>query len=128
MGSVGADIQQQFTWLLFKLGGRLGRAPYLLAFLFIGLFQAFPFYRYLIAVPGSTSSDGWAMLFLLSLVASLYCYVAITVKRLHDLGRPGLEAAWLFVPIISLIVFVALCIVPGQRAANRYGADTNADA
>ena len=125
---MGGAVQDQFVWLLFKLGGRLSRAPYLLAFLFIGLFQAFPFYRYLIAAPGSASADGWSLIFFLALIASFYCYVAITVKRLHDLGRPGLEAAWLFVPIISLVVFVALCIVPGQAAANRYGADTNSDA
>ena len=98
---------------------------YLLAFFFIGLFQAFPFYRYLVAVPNSATADAWATVFLFALIASLYCYVAITVKRLHDLGRPGLEAAWLFVPIISIIVFIALCVVPGQPAPNKFGRRAN---
>ncbi len=119
--------QEQFIWLLFRLQGRISRVPYLLAFLLIGLVQAFPFYRYLISVPNSPTADAWATVFLFALLASLYCYVAITVKRLHDLGRPGLEAAWLFVPIISIVVFVALCVVPGQPGANRYGAQTDSD-
>jgi uncharacterized membrane protein YhaH (DUF805 family) len=73
----------------------------------------------------SATADTWATVFFFALLLSLFCYVAITVKRLHDLGRPGLEAAWLFVPIISIIVFVALCIVPGQPGPNRYGRRTN---
>ena len=117
--------QDQIIWLLFRLQGRISRVPYLLAFLLIGLIQAFPFYRYLIAVPNSATADTWATIFFFVLLASLYCYVAITVKRLHDLGRPGLAAAWLFVPIISIIVFVALCVVPGQPGPNRFGRWTN---
>lgn len=122
------SAQDQVQWVFFRLAGRLSRVPYVLAFLLIGLVQAFPFYRYLIAIPGTAASDTWAALFIVALAASIYCYVAITVKRLHDLGRPGLEAAWLFVPIISLVVFAALCIAPGQAGPNQYASKTNADA
>jgi uncharacterized membrane protein YhaH (DUF805 family) len=34
-------VQDQFIWLLFRLQGRISRVPYLLAFLLVGLIQAF---------------------------------------------------------------------------------------
>jgi len=121
------DVQTQFTWLLFRFSGRLGRVAYLLSFLLIGLVQAFPFYRFMIAPEGSPSAATWSLIFIVALAASLYCYVAITVKRLHDLGRNGIEAAWIFVPVISIVVFIALCVVPGQPEANRFGRETDTD-
>jgi uncharacterized membrane protein YhaH (DUF805 family) len=48
-------------------------------------------------------------------------HIAFSVKRLHDIGRPGIIAAVLFVPVISIIAFVALCAIPGNPGPNQYG-------
>lgn len=111
--------------MFFRFGGRIGRAPYILAFLLIGLVQSFPMYRYLISVPDSAEAEFWSVVFLFVLIGSIYCYMAITAKRLHDLGRSGYEALWLFVPIISIIALVLLCAVPGEPGPNRFARDAN---
>ena len=70
----------------------------------------------------------WSVLFLLAFIASLWSNVALAVKRLHDLGKPGLIALVLFVPVISFVALFVLCLFPGQPGPNRYGARTNAPA
>jgi uncharacterized membrane protein YhaH (DUF805 family) len=61
-------------------------------------------------------------------LASLWSNVALAVKRLHDLGKTGLAAVVLFVPVISIVAFLVLCLFPGQQGPNRYGQRTNAPA
>ena len=59
-------------------------------------------------------------------LASLWCNVALAVKRLHDFGKPGILAASLFIPVISIVAFLVLCFFPGDPAPNQYG-DNRAD-
>ena len=37
-----------------------------------------------------------------------------SVKRLHDIGRPGIIALSLFIPVVSIVAFIALCLFPGN--------------
>ena len=59
-------------------------------------------------------------------LVSIWCGVALGVKRLHDFGQPGIVAASLFVPVLSYAVFVVLCLYPGDTGPNRFGTMTNA--
>ena len=45
----------------------------------------------------------------------------LTIKRLHDIGYPGPLAICLFIPVLSPVVFIALCLWPGKPEANEYG-------
>ena len=46
--------------------------------------------------------------------------LAVTVRRLHDTGRSGLNILWAFLPIIGpFIVFIFLCL--GSKGPNQYG-------
>jgi uncharacterized membrane protein YhaH (DUF805 family) len=65
------------------------------------------------------------MAFWAVVLVSIWSNVALGVKRLHDLDRPGIIAASLFIPVISIIAFLVLCIFPGTPGPNRYGAATN---
>ena len=118
--------RSQLAWLFFKTSGRVSRTAYFLGGLLVAIAQAFPLYRFTLVPEGTTESETWAMLFLVAFLASLWSNVALAVKRLHDLGRPGLMALVLFVPVISIIAFLALCLFPGDKGPNRYGAQTNA--
>ncbi|WP_315925881.1 DUF805 domain-containing protein [Mesorhizobium sp. SP-1A] len=116
----------QLVWLFFRSSGRLSRAAYFLGGLLVAIVQAFPLYRFTLVPEGTPESETWAMVFFLAFVASLWSNIALAIKRLHDLGRPGMMALVLFVPVISIIAFLALCLFPGDPGPNRYGARTNA--
>ena len=59
---------------------------------------------------------------------SVWANLALCVKRLHDFGRPGIIAAVLFIPVISIVAFIALCLIPGNPGPNQYGNRPNAPA
>jgi uncharacterized membrane protein YhaH (DUF805 family) len=118
--------RQQLTWLFFKTSGRVSRAAYFLGGLLVAIAQALPLYRFTLVPEGTSESETWALLFMAAFLVSLWSNVALAVKRLHDLNRPGLVALVLFVPVVSIVAFLVLCLFPGDRGPNRYGARTNA--
>jgi uncharacterized membrane protein YhaH (DUF805 family) len=120
--------KDKLLWLFFRFSGRVSRAAYFLAGLLLAIVQAFLLYRFTLVPEGTSESQGWAAAFWLVMLVSLWANVALSVKRLHDIGRPGIIAAALFIPVISIIAFIALCLVPGNPGPNRYGDQPNAPA
>jgi len=118
----------ELIWLYFRFSGRVSRAAYFLAGLLIQLVPAFLLYRFTLVPQESPQAGAWAFFFWVTLLITVWSSVALAVKRLHDFGRPGLIAAALFVPVVSIIAFIALCLVPGDPGPNRYGPRTNAPA
>jgi uncharacterized membrane protein YhaH (DUF805 family) len=118
----------QLLWLFFGVSGRVSRAAYFLGGLLVAIAQAFPLYRFTLALEGTPESAAWSMAFMVVFLISLWSNVALAVKRLHDLGKPGLAAVVLFIPVVSIAAFLVLCLFPGQRGPNRYGERTNAPA
>ncbi|OQM73725.1 hypothetical protein BFN67_07355 [Pseudaminobacter manganicus] len=116
----------QLVWFFFRMSGRVSRAAYFLGGLLIAILQAFPLYRFTLVAEGTPESEFWSMLFMAAFLVSLWSNIALAVKRLHDLGKPGLAAIVLFVPFVSIVAFLVLCLFPGQLGANRYGKQTNA--
>lgn len=113
-------------WLFFALSGRVSRAAYFLAGLLMAVIQVFLFYRFSLAPVDSMASQTWANAFTIALFISLWCNFALSVKRLHDFGKPGFFALSLFIPFVSIAAFVILCIFPGDPGTNQYGQRTNA--
>lgn len=118
----------QLVWLFLRLKGRISRAAYLLAGLLANLVPLFLLYRFTLVPEGSQESMVWALAFTLMGVVAIWAIFALSVKRVHDLGKPGAYALALFVPVISYIVFVVLCVMPGEPGPNRYGEATNSPA
>lgn len=114
----------QLVWLFLRLKGRISRAAYLLAGLLANLIPLFLLYRFTL-VEGTQEANGWAIAFTLIGALSIWSIFALSVKRVHDLGRPGAYALALFVPVVSYIAFIVLCVVPGEPGPNRYGEATN---
>lgn len=113
--------REQLLWLFFKFSGRVSRAAYFLSGLLLAIIQAFLLYRFTLVPEESIAGQMWAVAFWIVVIVSVWSSVALGVKRLHDIGRPGILAAALFVPVISIIAFVALCLIPGIAGPNRYG-------
>lgn len=117
--------RDQLFWLFFRFSGRVSRAAYFLAGLLLAVMQAFLLYRFTLAPQESAQGQFWAMAFWAVMLISIWSNVALGVKRLHDLDKPGIIAATLFIPVISIIAFLLLCLFPGTPGPNRYGAATN---
>jgi uncharacterized membrane protein YhaH (DUF805 family) len=114
------------AWFFFSLSGRVSRSAYLLAGLLLAVIQAFLLYRYTLAPQDSSAGEGWAFAFWIAVVVSVWANFALSVKRLHDFGKPGLIAVTLFIPVVSIVAFVVLCLYPGDAGPNQYGQRTNA--
>ena len=53
-------------------------------------------------------------------IVLLWPHLAIGVKRLHDMGKPG----WLIaIPYVGWIVVLVMMCIDGTRGPNRFGAD-----
>lgn len=116
------------TWLFFGFSGRISRAAYLLAGLLMMITVVFLVYRMMRAQETGVGGGFWETVLSIVLMASLWAQAALGAKRLHDLGKPGIFAALLFVPMFNFITFVALCLLPGEPGPNRYARTTNAPA
>ena len=80
-------------------------------------------YRILVSVlAGSTAATLIvSIIFGVIALAILVPGLALSVRRMHDIGKGG---GWIFisfVPIIGSIWFLVLCIKEGDPAANRFG-------
>ncbi len=117
-----------FTWLFFRTSGRTGRAAYFLGSMLVTVIQAFPLYRFTLVFEGTPESDMWLAAFYTVVVATLWPTIALAVKRLHDLDKPGLLVVAMFVPIVQIVAFLLLCVVPGKAGPNRYGRQADAPA
>lgn len=119
---------EQIRWLFFGFSGRISRMAYLLAALLMTVVLAFLLYRVAVAQEIDRAVEFWDVLFSAAILVSLWGQAALGIKRIHDLGRPGIFAVALFIPMLNALAFVALCLIPGDEGANSYGATTNAPA
>ena len=46
---------------------------------------------------------------------------AVTVRRLHDLDRSAWWLLLAFLPIVNIVVFLALAVLPNGKESNSYG-------
>lgn len=117
--------QNQFFWLFFRFSGRINRVAYLLAFLLTMVAVSFPLYQFMRVPDESLAAQIWSTLFGLTFLTFLWVHVATSVKRLHDMGKPGIFVLSLFIPVVSIAVFLILCFFPGNIGPNRYAYQTN---
>mgnify|MGYP000100226541 CR=1 FL=1 len=109
------------SWVLFGFRGRIGRKSFWLAALLMVLIQAA-----IIAQIASVPEDHpilafWGLVLLGVWAATAWVGLALAVKRLHDLGLPGMLAICLLIPAISFIAFLLLAFLPSRPETNEHG-------
>lgn len=62
-----------------------------------------------------------AMLFLIYALASIVPSLAVTVRRLHDIGKSGWTYLFSFIPIVGGIILLIFTCMEGQPNQNQYG-------
>jgi uncharacterized membrane protein YhaH (DUF805 family) len=117
--------KNQLIWLFFRFSGRVNRVVFLLTFLLMLVVVSFPLYQFMRVPAESMAAQIWSVLFGIIFVTFLWIHIATSVKRLHDMGKPGILAVSLFIPVVSIIVFLILCLFPGSIGPNQYGRQTN---
>ena len=64
---------------------------------------------------------GYGLVYALYLLAMFVPGLAVTVRRLHDVGKSGWMYLILFIPIIGGIWFLVLMFTDGDSGTNEYG-------
>ncbi|WP_104662681.1 DUF805 domain-containing protein [Ensifer adhaerens] len=117
--------QPSMTWLFFSPSGRIGRLPFFLSWLFWFLIGGFMVARMVANEGNETALAIWTLLFVVSSLVSLPSIAMLAIKRLHDIGYPGPLSLTLFIPVLSPVVFIALCLWPGDQGPNEFGAHSD---
>lgn len=128
-----ANTAPGFLWLFLSPIGRLGRKPYWLALVLLWIVIAIAANMWVRSLPPETDLAALQMadflssnpLFPFLFLAITAVELALVIKRLQDLGLPGLLALLAFVPGINIIGIFVLGFVPGNTGPNRYGPMTN---
>jgi uncharacterized membrane protein YhaH (DUF805 family) len=118
MGSSGTSY---FKWFYFSVRGRVGRQAFwlfmVLPFFLIGIVLGFlilslhiPFRMVLV------------LLFTL-LPVLVWVGIAVSVKRLHDIGLSGWWVILCFIPFLHYFAVPVLGVIRGKVGANVYGED-----
>ncbi|MBP1887891.1 uncharacterized membrane protein YhaH (DUF805 family) [Ensifer mexicanus] len=109
------------TWLFFSPSGRIGRLPFFLSWLFWFLVGSVFLMQMLKNENEDTALAFWTLALVASGILSTVSIAMLAIKRLHDIGYPGPLALCLFIPVLSPIVFIALCLWPSVKGENEFG-------
>jgi uncharacterized membrane protein YhaH (DUF805 family) len=91
-----------------------------------------------IVINKSTVSSVFRVLYSLFLIPALFYFFyfsVLFVKRMHDIGYPGLLILWSFIimegvarvldiwvlNIVGFVLIIGVCALPGQKARNNFG-------
>ena len=78
----------------------------------------------LLLVVGVAAGSALVLLPTLGVVlAGAWAAIAVTVKRFHDLDRPGWHWFLLFIPLYNIVLGFQLVFQKGTLGPNRYGRD-----
>lgn len=105
---------------------------------FAGLIYIVPLALIDIIVNGSNVSPVFKALYALFIIPALFYFFyfsVLFVKRMHDIGFPGLLILWTFIivevvarvadiwmlNIAGFVILLAVCFLPGQRRRNNFG-------
>lgn len=120
-----------WIWLYLKPRGRLTRLPYFLASMLVSILSSFIVYRQVLAYYPASAADPWATPGLNEMLQAIYVVtlwpmIALSAKRVQDIGLTPFLGAAIAVPGISMLAFFLLSLYPGTPGPNKYGAERNA--
>jgi uncharacterized membrane protein YhaH (DUF805 family) len=109
-----ATPEPGMIWLFFSPSGRLSRQPYVMAFLFWFVLQAVAIGQMFAA--DRQNNDALLVLSTFGLIVvgllTFISMIMLTIKRVHDMGYPGLLALLIFVPVASFFALVCFLFWP----------------
>ncbi len=107
-------------WLLFSMRGRISRGIYWGAL--IALFSVnFALYFQLLGMTEADLEGSLPLVLFVIALAALYANIAISVKRLHDIGYAGFLSVAVLIPLVNIAFSIWVGILPGTAGPNSYG-------
>jgi uncharacterized membrane protein YhaH (DUF805 family) len=103
---------------LFSANGRFNRARY------FGYMVALNILVWLTGIIIQTTGSGVVLAVgVLIMLGSWIIDIFITIKRFHDLDRPGIHFLLLLIPLYNIYLAFVLLLKKGTEGPNRYGED-----
>jgi len=81
---------------------------------------------FVLSIVGSVLGDQAELLTGIYSLGVLLPSIAVTVRRLHDIGRSGWWALLMVVPVVGALVLVVFALQDSQPEANEYGPNPKA--
>jgi uncharacterized membrane protein YhaH (DUF805 family) len=115
-----------YIWLFLKPTGRLTRLPYFLATMLISVISSFLVYRHVLSYMPADAKDPWQTpgleeLITFVFIVTLWPMIALSAKRLQDIGKPPIISVAIALPLVSVFAYLVLSIYPGTNGPNKYG-------
>lgn len=66
---------------------------------------------------------GYGPFYLIYVLATLLPGIAVTVRRLHDIGKSGWYILLAFIPCVGGIILLVFALTPGDGYSNEFGPD-----
>ena len=107
---------------LFSFEGRANRAWYFWHILLDDLVM-FTLAMVFIVLMIATGTPLFAVPLAGVVIGGIWAGVAVTVKRLHDLDRPGWQWWLLLVPLVNIYIGLVLLFAKGTPGPNQFGRD-----
>ena len=119
-----------YIWLFLKPAGRLTRLPYFLATMLISVLSSFLVYRHVLSYTPADAVDPWQTpglegLLTAVFIVTLWPMIALSAKRLQDIGKPPIISVAIALPVVSMIAYIVLSLYPGMNGPNKYGKERN---
>ena len=111
-------------WLLFSLAGRISRRTFWASLAALYCVN-FALYRQLVVTPEEELQGPFLLILFVMAVSAFYTNIAISVKRLHDIGYSGFLAVAVAIPLVNLAFSIWVGLLPGTAGPNRYGEATD---
>ncbi len=116
---------ESFTKHYADFSGRARRSEYWGTVLFNGLVHLA--FRILLIVGIMLEAKEVTFLLLICLgvysLAWLLPGIAVSVRRLHDIGKSGWNLLWVLLPIVGAIMLIYWCCQDSQPEENKWGAN-----
>jgi uncharacterized membrane protein YhaH (DUF805 family) len=113
-------LRSPMAWLLFSLKGRASRQTYWLSYALLVCLNGV-IVGQLLGGEEATFSRIAQTVGPFLLLATIYSNLAVTVKRLHDVGYSGFLSIAMFVPLLNFFFTIWIGILPGTPGPNPYG-------
>lgn len=116
------ENQQSLKELFFTYEGRLNRKRYFLRGLVIGLVGAVLIYLMTVAAVSTENVLVAFADFVIYAIIAVSSFM-LSIRRLHDMGKPGWWVLILFVPVVGVILSLVMLFKKGTEGPNEYGPD-----
>ena len=106
----------------FSIRGRMSRRQYAVyTFLIVLVSYAFAFAIGYASAVSENDVHNAGMLGLAVAIASCVLQLLLSVRRLHDMGKPGSHVWFLLIPFYNIYFSLVLCFTSGSKSDNQYG-------